>query len=81
MAYDVWMSWALARQSVLLPQPEPRVLSMHFVMLLVGGLAIGGSEYSPVWKRVNALQPFYLGNGFLQIHAVPHLDASESDLV
>src|SRR5665811_989796 len=58
----------LPRNAIPLPQPEPRVVRAPLVVSLVRSVAVGQLERPCVRKRVDAIQPLYLGDGLLDIH-------------
>jgi hypothetical protein len=52
------------------PQPEPRIIRIGLVMLLVRGLPIGHLERPLVQQRQDVLQQVNVGNDLFGVHAV-----------
>jgi len=54
--------------SVALPEAEPGIIGIHFIVLEVGGFPVGGLERSFVREREDLLQHFDFGDDLFGIH-------------
>jgi hypothetical protein len=61
--------------AITLPEPKPRVVGIHLVVLLVRSLAVGQPHGPRIRKNVDMLQPLYLDNGLFNIHGLRNFDA------